>query len=91
LRLAVVNHWVGVGDFETRVRILAPDGRELAAAAPSMFRIESQGYADNITVFTNVSFDRAGTFSVQVLLDGKTVSQKSIYVHLVQPAPSTVN
>jgi hypothetical protein len=91
LRLAVVNHWVGVGDFETRVRILAPDGKEVAASAPSNFRIENQGYADNVTVFTNVAFDRAGAFTVQIFLDGRSVSQKSIYVHLLQQPPSTVN
>jgi hypothetical protein len=91
LRLAVVNHWVGVGDFETRIRILSPDGKEVASSAPSTFRIEAQGYADNVTVFTNVAFDRAGTFNVQILLDGRSVSQKSIYVHLVQQPPATIN
>ena len=91
LRLAVVNHWLGVGEFETRVRVLAPDGREVAASAPSNFRIEAQGYADNVTVFTNVAFDRAGTFTVQTFLDGQPVSQKPIYVHLVQQPPSTIN
>src|ERR1043165_697516 len=58
LRLAVVNHWLGAGEFETRVRVLSPDGKEVAASAPSNFRIEAQGYADNVTVFTNVAFDR---------------------------------
>src|SRR5262245_26570805 len=91
LRLAIVNHWIGVGDFETNVRILAPDGREVVSSAPSAFRIESEGYADNITVFTNVTFERAGSFTVQTFLDGKPVSQKTIHVHLIQQPPSTVN
>jgi len=91
LRLAVVNHWIGVGDFETGVRIIAPDGREVAAAAPSRFHIEAQGYADNVTVFTNVAFDRAGAFLIQTFLDGRKTSEKAIYVHLVQPPPTTVN
>jgi len=91
LRLAIVNHWVGVGDFETCIRIFSPDGREVAASAPSAFRIEAQGYADNVTVFTNVTFDRAGVFTVQIFLDGQALSQKPIYVHLVQQPPSTIN
>jgi|SRR5206468_3111244 len=91
LRLAVVNHWIGVGEFETRVRIRAPDGREAAASAPSTFHIDAQGYADNVTVFTNVAFERAGVFTVEVFLDGQQVSQKAIYVHLVQQPPSTIN
>jgi hypothetical protein len=91
LRVAVVNHWVGVGEFQTRIRILSPEGKEVASSVPSAFRIDAQGYADNITVFTNVAFERAGAFTVQTLLDGQPVSQKHIYVHLVQQPPSTIN
>ena len=93
LKLAVANHWMGVGDFETQVRVLAPDGREIAGSAQSRFRIEAQGYADNISFFTNVTFERAGRYTIQTLLDGKLVSEKHIYVHQIQQPPSqaTVN
>jgi len=91
LKLSVANHWVGVGDFQTQVRVLASDGREIAASAPSQFRIESEGYADNISFFTNVTFERAGRFTIQTFLDGKVVAEKQIHVHLIQQPPSTVN
>jgi hypothetical protein len=91
LKLSVANHWVGVGDFQTHVRVLAPDGREIAVSAPSSFHIESQGYADNISFFTNVTFERAGRFTIQVFLDGKVVSEKQIHVHQVQQPSSSVN
>jgi len=93
LKLAVANHWMGVGDFETQVRVLAPDGREIAGSAQSRFRIEAQGYADNISFFTNVTFERAGRYTIQTLLDGKLVSEKHIYVHQIQQpqSQSTVN
>jgi hypothetical protein len=91
LKLAVVNHWVGAGDFETQVRVLAPNGQEIAVAVPSTFHIESQGHADNVTFFTNVAFERAGAFTIQTFLDGRAVSEKQIYVHMIQPPPSTVN
>ncbi|HET9130075.1 MAG TPA: hypothetical protein VFO86_03950 [Terriglobia bacterium] len=91
LKLSVANHWVGVGEFQTQVRVLAPDGREIASSGPSKFRIETDGYADNISFFTNVTFDRAGRFTIQTSLDGKVVSEKHIYVHLIQQPPSTVN
>jgi hypothetical protein len=91
LKLSVANHWVGAGDFQTQVRVLAPDGREIALSGPSQFRIEPDGYADNISFFTNVTFERAGRFTIQTFLDGKVVNEKQIHVHMIQQAPSTVN
>ena len=91
LKLAVANHWVGMGDFQTHVRILGPDGAEIAASAPSGFRIESQGYADNISFFTNVAFGRSGRFTVQTYLNGQVVTEKHLFVHQIQQAPTTVN
>ena len=85
------NHWVGIGDFQTQVKVLSPDGKEIAVSAPSPFRIESQGYADNISFFTNVTFERAGRFVIQIFLDRKLISEKNIYVHQIQQPPSTVN
>ena len=91
LKLAVANHWVGSGDFQTQVRVVAPDGREIAVSAPSQFRIEADGYSDNISFFTNVTFERAGRFTIQTLLDGKVVHEKKIHVHMIQQPSSTVN
>lgn len=91
LRFATVNHWVGVGDFETQVRVVAPDGHEIAVSAPSAFRIESQGYADNITFFGNVALERAGTYHIRTYLDGKMVYEKPLFVRPIQQPPSTVN
>jgi hypothetical protein len=91
LRFATVNHWTGAGDFQTQVRVMSPDGREVALSGPSMFRIEPQGYADNVTFFANVHLDRAGTYSIQTAIDGKVVAERPLYVGMVQEAPTTVN
>src|SRR5688572_32745352 len=91
LKFATVNHWVGVGDFETQVKIAAPDGREIAISAPSAFRIESQGYADNVTFFANVALERAGTYHIRTYLDGKMVYEKPLFVRPIQQASSTMN
>ena len=93
LKFAVVNHWVGVGQFETHVRVLSPDRRELVISAPSKFAIENNGYADNVTFFTNVNFSRAGHHIVQVYLDGQIAAERPLYVHHVPPPPdgSSVN
>jgi hypothetical protein len=91
LKVAIVNHWEGMGEFETQVKILHPDRRELAVAAPSRFTIDPNGYADNVTLFTNVAFERSGTYIAQVFLDGRAVTEKRIFVHLIQQPPKTVN
>src|SRR5678816_1177305 len=91
LRFAAINHWIGAGDYHTQVRVLSPDGRELASSSPSTFRIEPEGYAVNVTFFANVSLERAGRYSVQTFIDGKMVFERPLFVGLIQQPPSTVN
>jgi len=87
LKFAIVNHWIGDGQFETHVKILAPDRKEIVVSVPSKFAIENNGYADNVTFFTNVSFDRSGTHIVQIYIDGNIAAERPLYVHHV-PAPT---
>ena len=91
LKFAVVNHWVGNGNFETHVKILAPDRKEVVVSAPSKFTIEVNGYADNVTFFTNVNFERTGAHIIQIYLDGNIAAERSLYVHHVPAPPKTVN
>jgi hypothetical protein len=91
LKFAIVNHWVGAGEFETYVKVLSPDRRDLVVSAPSKFSIETDGYADNVTFFTNVGFEQAGAHVVQVFIDGKLALERPLYVHHVPPPASTVN
>jgi hypothetical protein len=88
LKFAVVNHWEGVGEFETQVRIMNPDKREVVTSAPSKFLVDSPGYADNITFFTNVAFERPGVHLVQTFIDSRPVAEKQLLVHLVTPGPT---
>src|SRR5207253_2185965 len=83
LKFAVVNHWVGNGQFETQVKVLAPDRKEVVVSAPSTFSIEKNGYADNVSFFTNVGFERSGAYIVQIYLDGNLAAERSFYVHHV--------
>src|SRR5260370_35241078 len=69
LKFAIVNHWIGNGQFETHVKALAPDRKEVVISVPSEFAIENKGYADNVTFFTIVRFDRSGTHVVQIYID----------------------
>jgi len=91
LKFAIVNHWVGNGQFETHVKILAPDRKEVVISTPSKFSIETNGYADNVTFFTNVNFERPGGHIVQIYLDGNVAAERPLYIHHVPPPPTTVN
>lgn len=91
LKFAIVNHWIGAGQFETYVKVLSPERREIVVSAPSQFLIEANGYADNVTFFTNVSFEHPGAHFIQVFIDGKLAAERPLYVHHVQPPPATVN
>jgi hypothetical protein len=91
LKFAIVNHWVGNGNFETHVKILAPDRKEVVVSAPSKFTIEVNGYADNVTFFTNVNFERPGAHIIQIYLDGNIAAERPLYVHHVPAPPATVN
>ena len=88
VKFAVVNHWEGHGEFETQVKILNPVREETVSSVPASFTISSQGHADNITFFTNVTFDRPGTYTLQVFLSGSLVEESPLYVRQVQSAPS---
>ena len=91
LRFATVNHWVGAGDYQTQVRVVSPEGRDVAQSTQSTFRIEPDGYADNVTFFANVQLERAGRYSIQTYIDGKMVFQRPLFVALIQQTPTMLN
>ena len=91
LKFAILNHWIGVGQFETHVKVLAPDRKEVVVSNPSKFSIENNGYADNVTFFTNVSFERPGAYIIQTYIDSNLVAERPLYIHHVPPAPTAVN
>jgi hypothetical protein len=91
LRFAAVNHWIGAGDYQTQVRVVSPEGREVAQSAQSTFRIEPDGYADNVTFFANVQLERAGRYSIQTFIDGNMVAQRPLFVGQIPQNSTTLN
>lgn len=88
LKFAVVNHWTGEGEYSSEVRILSPDrSKVVAEAKASPFRIEPHGFADNITIFANVNFEVAGSYHLQVYLNGIMVNESTLTISLL-PTPS---
>jgi hypothetical protein len=79
-KLAVVNHWRGKGAHLSEVRILMPDRQQaLVVSQPARFEI-SQGSADNISFFVNVTFPVAGTYFVQTLIDSNLFDEREMTV-----------
>src|ERR1041384_6463557 len=55
LKLVILNHWSGGGQFLSEVRILTPDrSQPIAVSQPSSFEIPPGGYADNVTMFASI-------------------------------------
>ena len=84
IKFAVVNHWGGQGEFQTEVRILNPQRKETARSTPGNFSISNPGSADNITFFTNVSFDEPGAYTLQIFLSGNLVRESTFGVMSIQ-------
>lgn len=79
-KLAVVNHWRGAGAHLSEVRILMPDRQQaLVVSQPARFEI-SQGSADNISFFVNVTFPVAGQYFVQTLIDSNLYDERVLNV-----------
>ncbi|MGH9800960.1 MAG: DUF6941 family protein [Blastocatellia bacterium] len=87
IKFAVLNHWEGEGQFETKVRILSPDREAIAVSQPSVFEIAPNGYADNVTVFINTTFQQPGDYVVQTLINSSLFAEKNLPVFLANQQP----
>src|ERR1044071_2139997 len=66
LKLVILNHWSGQGQYLSEVRILTPDrSQPIAVSSPSSFQVPPDGFADNVTIFANINFPAAGNYVVQ--------------------------
>jgi hypothetical protein len=70
IKFAVINHWRGEGNYQTEVRILSPDKRNLVVTSQATeVELAKGGFTDNVSFFVNVVFPEAGTYWVQTLAD----------------------
>jgi len=91
LRLVILNHWSGAGQYLSEVRILTPDRTQpIAVSPPSSIEIPSQGFADNITVFANLTFPMPGNYVVQTLINSNLFAEQTLIVSdMTEPSPVT--
>src|ERR1044072_2173885 len=89
LKLVILNHWTGGGQYLSEVRILTPDrAQPVAVSQPSSFQVPSDGFADTVTMFANVTFPAAGDYVVQTLINSNvSAKQKRIVNNINQPSP----
>lgn len=81
LKLVILNHWSGDGQFLSEVRILTPDrAQPVAVSAPSPFQVPQDGYADNVTIFANVTFPVPGNYVIQSLINSNVYAEQTLQV-----------
>ena len=70
-RLLVFNRWTaGVGEFTQTLRLLAPDQTTMLAKNEVRFALpEATAHTINVAVLSSVTFNAAGTYYVEVLVD----------------------
>jgi hypothetical protein len=72
-RFAIVNEWTGgKGQFLARIRLLAPDQKQVLSESESRLTLfnENQRHRD-ISIRFNTTFPVPGTYWVEMLLDGE--------------------
>jgi len=70
-RLCVFNRWTaGLGLFNEKIRIIAPDQTTVISKAETKFELRDPSHsATGVMVFGNVEFKAAGSYFVEVMVD----------------------
>jgi hypothetical protein len=81
IKFAVVNHWRGAGNYQTEVRILAPDKNNMVVTSqPTGIELAPGGFTDNVSFFVNVVFPSAGTYWVQTIANAVVLEEFPLIV-----------
>jgi uncharacterized protein DUF6941 len=82
LKIVILNHWSGDRQYLSEVRILSPDrSQPIAVSPPSPFQVPPNGFADNVTIFANVTFPIAGNYVVQTLINSSLFAEQILTVN----------
>jgi hypothetical protein len=81
IKFAVVNHWRGAGNYQTEVRILAPDKNNMVVTSqPTGIELAPGGFTDNVSFFVNVVFPTAGTYWIQTIANAVVLEEFPLIV-----------
>ena len=86
-RLLFFNRWTaGVGEFLQCIRLIAPDQVTELSKSETKFALgEPSAHAINVAVFGNVTFQVAGVYFVEVLVDSVMKIRYPLPVLIVAP------
>jgi len=92
LKLVILNHWSGDGQYLSEVRILSPDrSQAIAVSPPSPFQVPADGFADNVNMFANLTFPAAGNYFVQTLINSNLFAETTLPVGEAAEARAVVS
>ena len=81
IKMAIVQHWRGAGEYTAEVRILSPDKRQVVMASqPTPIVLQTGGFADNVSFFVNAAFPVVGTYKVQTLINANLFNEFDLIV-----------
>lgn len=84
-RFAIINEWTGgKGEFEVRIRLLAPDREQVLSETASRLSLfnETQRHRD-ISIRYNTTFKVPGTYWIETLLDGEPAGLIALPVQMI--------
>lgn len=90
----VCNRWAaGAGTFRERIRVMSPDGDRVIVDGPvTEFKLESRAACHTVICrLGGLSFERAGVYIVQVLLDDVAVCEYALAVREQEAEPQAVS
>ena len=93
-KICVVNRWCcGQGDFAQRTRLIGPDEKKVIMEGKDVpVKLASpDNTATSVEVFMNVGFETAGTYWVEVLLDGQMRLRYPLMLRIVTQQPTNNN
>ncbi|HHH42359.1 MAG TPA: hypothetical protein ENK56_10205 [Chloroflexi bacterium] len=80
-RMTVVNFWSGgEGTVRAAVRLVAPDGAEVARGETELACVDAPGTAVQVVYFPGLVLPGPGRYTVEVLLDGAAVHAYELHV-----------
>lgn len=92
LKMVIINHWSGEGQYLSEVRMLTPDrSQPVAVSPPSPFQIPPNGFADNVTIFANLTFSAPGNYVIQTLINSNLFAENLLNVSDVTGPESIVS